>query len=112
MVSSYSLFNNFVSLSQPSTVVDDGESLSFYAFGRKHKYTWDKIRYIRIKEFYGRKIYLRIDNPSLTKGRYWVKTSMYNDGDELYEKLSSLEKELHPEQLKFRTPIKVKKDRS
>ncbi|MBB6217420.1 hypothetical protein HNQ80_003539 [Anaerosolibacter carboniphilus] len=109
MVSVYGLFNNFISLSQPSSIVDDGESLEFHAFGRKHRYEWRKIQYIRIKEFYNRKLYIRIDNPGLFRGRYWIKTSMYDDGDELYEKLSALERKLHPEQLKFRTGMEVKK---
>lgn len=109
VITVYGLFNNIAALSNPSIITDDGKEIRFYSFGRYHTYSLDKIQYIRIKEFYGRKMYLRIDNHSLFKGRYWIKTIMYNDRDELYEKFTSLERKLHPNLLKFRTKISNEK---
>lgn len=103
IITVYGLFNNIISLSNPSKIIDNGKEIKFFSFGRVHTYSWEKVKYIRVREFYGRKIYLRIDNPSLIKGRYWIKTAMYNDGHELYEKFKELERELHPNLLKFRT---------
>lgn len=102
VVTVYGIFNNVISLSNPSKIIDNEEYIEFYSFGRKHRFYWNNIKYIRIKEFNNKKIYLRIGNPGLLKGRYWIKTSMYDDGNEIYEKLTELEKKLHPNLIKFR----------
>lgn len=101
IVTVYGLYNNLISLSNPNKIFDDDKKVSFYAFGRTHSYLWDDIKYARVKEFYGRKIYLRLDSHNSVKGRYWIKTAMYNDGDELYQKFTELERKLHPNLLKF-----------
>ncbi len=98
----YGIFNNLVSLSNPKRIIDEEKEIKFFAFGKFHSYKWEEIKYIRIKEFYNKRIYLRIDNPKLTSGRYWIKTKMYNKGEELYIKLKELEKQIHPELLQFR----------
>ncbi|MCG8485176.1 MAG: hypothetical protein MJA31_17825 [Clostridia bacterium] len=97
VITIYGLYNNCLSLSTPQVIIDDDKKLEFSAFGRAHSYLWYDIKQIRVKEFYGKKIYVRLDN----KGRYWIKSSMYNNGDELYQKFTELERKLHPNLLKF-----------
>ncbi|MBU5439104.1 hypothetical protein KQI42_13860 [Tissierella sp. MSJ-40] len=97
----YGINNTFISISYPKKIIDDGEKIEFYAFGRSHSYYWKEIKSLRIKEFYGGKLYLRVGNSNAFKGRYWVKTSMFNDGIDLYNKFKDAEKRLHPDLLKF-----------
>ncbi len=98
----YGISNNLISVSNPKMIIDDGKQIKFYSFGRTHEYEWEQIKRIRIKEFYNKKIYLRIDNPGLLKGRYWIKSAMYNNGEELYIKLKNLEEKLHQDTMEFR----------
>jgi len=98
----YGINNTFIALSHPKTIVIDKEGIEFHSFGRVHSYSWARLDYFMVKEFSARKLYLRIENPKLFKGRYWIKTNMYNDSDELYLKINKEEKRIHPNLLKFK----------
>lgn len=102
IVTTYSSLNTVVSLSQPNLIIDDGKKIEFHAFGRSHSYYWEELKFLRIKELNKTNIYLRVGNYNVLKGRYWIKTERFSDGDEMNKKLRDMEKKLHPELLKFR----------
>lgn len=102
IISMYGVFNTFISLSNPKTVNISEENIEFESFGKVHKYEKSDISSISIREFYDRKMYIRINKGGVMKGRYWIKTALFNDSNELYKEFNDLERYLHPNALKFR----------
>lgn len=103
IVSLYTVWETFISLSNPGKVVIDAESITFCAYGREHRYLWSEIERFRVKEFTGaRKLFVRINNASIFKGRYWVNCYYFNDTDLLYKFIVDRECLIHPTSLKAR----------
>lgn len=102
IISAYGVFNTFISISNPKMVVIDNGDIEFYAFRKVHKYKKEEITSMSIRGFHDKKMYLRINNGGLLRGRYWIKSSLFNDSRELYNALSDIERQLHPNALKFR----------
>lgn len=97
----YIIWEDFISLSNPKTVTITDDSITFGAFGKFHTYKWNEIKKFQIKEFISsRKMYIRINNAGLLRGRYWVNCYFMNDCDELYMWLRDKEYELDPNSLK------------
>lgn len=102
VAATYGVFNNFISLSTPNKIEINENIIVFSAFGRKHEYRWEEITSLKIKELADKKMYIRINDGSLLRGRYWIKTRMYNDSDKLFNFFRKKEEELHPDSIKFR----------
>lgn len=97
----YIIWEDFISLSNPKTVTITDDSITFGAFGKFHTYKWSEIKKFQIKEFISsRKMYIRINEAGLFKGRYWVNCYFMNDCDEIYMYLRDKEYELNPNSLK------------
>ena len=97
----YIIWEDFISLSNPKTVTITDDSITFGAFGKFHTYKWSEIKRFTIKEFISsRKMYIRINDAGLLKGRYWVNCYFMNDCDEIYMWLRDKEYELDPNSLK------------
>jgi hypothetical protein len=92
------------------------------SFNRTDDYHLSQLKSFKIREFpTAGKMYLRMDGGGLLKGRYWLNTKNYNDGQELFRLLLDMEYEKHPESLKARarrvnteynTKVKKKKEAS
>jgi hypothetical protein len=90
------LFEIFA-LNQPAKITDDGEQISFYAYGRAHHFKWADLTYLKIKRFpLTSKVHLRIGRNNVLKGRYWFFPKELSNGQELMDKLSEWEQKLHP----------------
>ncbi|MPW26992.1 hypothetical protein GC105_14500 [Alkalibaculum sp. M08DMB] len=101
-VSIYTLFNTLISLSYPSKIVDTGSEYQFHAFGRKHVFKKKDIENIKIRELAATRMYIRINNGSILRGRFWIKYSFYSNGEEFNDNIHALEKELNPKSLKYK----------
>ena len=107
----YIIWEDFVSISNPSEVTITDESITFGAFGRKHTFLWSEIKLFTIKEFVSsRKMFIRINDAGLLKGRYWVNCYFFVDGEELYMWLRDKEYALHPNSLKAQARRSNEKD--
>lgn len=103
IVSTYTVWETFISLSNPSQVVVSDEKIIFRAYGREHEYRWDEITRFRAKEFTGaRKIFLRINKAGILRGRYWLHCYYFNDTEELYQMIVDQENRIHPDSIKAR----------
>ncbi|HBF0730251.1 TPA: hypothetical protein KNO10_003450 [Clostridioides difficile] len=102
IVCTYGIFNTFISSSNPKKIIIDSKCIHFTSFMTTHKYEIKGIEKIRIREFYNKKIYLKINDGNLFKGRYWIRTNMFNNSIELYSYFIELEECLYPDSLKFR----------
>lgn len=101
VVALYTVWNTFVSKSTPEKVVWDEEGITLSAFNRDDYYAWNEIKQLRIREFpKARKMYVRFDNAGIFKGRYWLQTGQFSDGEELFSKMLNKEMELNPNSLK------------
>lgn len=93
------LLSSLVALNQPDKITDDEEIISFYGFGREHRYRWADIKFLKVKEFiFTDRILLRIGEPRVLGGRYWMNVDSLENGKQLLEKLKSYEIRLHPEE--------------
>ncbi len=103
LVAGYSSWNTFISGSNPSKVILEEDGISFLSYGRVDRYDFDKITSFRAKDFRGSgKIFLRVNNSGMLKGRYWIHTAQFNDGEELFLYLLKLEYKTHPTSIKAR----------
>ena len=103
LVAFYAVWNTFISLSNPSKVILEEDGISFVSYGKTFKYLFDEIKIFMAKDFRGSgKIFLRINDHSMLKGRYWVHTREFNDSDELFLYLLKLEYKTHPDSIKSR----------
>lgn len=108
LVCIYQCYNTFVSISNPETVTLSAEEMSFSAYGTTHSFRLKEITELRIREVdQHKKMYLRINEPTLRRGRYWINCGKMEGGQELWDKLVYLEYRIDPGQLKFRarTPV-------
>jgi len=103
LVAGYTAFNYFVAKSTPSIVKINDKAISFYAFGREDTYPLKGLKQLTIREFPSNlKMYIRIGDYGLYKGRYWVQGKMFEDGKEMFRKLLDIEYKLFPNTLKAR----------
>lgn len=97
----YTVWNSFVSLSNPEKVMIGDDFISFSAYGREHKYMFHEVEQFKIREFPSAgKMFIRINRSNVFKGRYWLQTKQIEDGRELFMRLLDMEYEMHPESLK------------
>lgn len=122
IVAFYSFWNALVARVTPKEVDVTGDTLMLRSFNRTDDYHLSQLKSFKIREFpTAGKMYLRMDGGGLLKGRYWLNTKNYNDGQELFRLLLDMEYEKHPESLKARarrvnteynTKVKKKKEAS
>ena len=122
IVAFYSFWNALVARVTPKEVDVTGDTLMLRSLNRTDDYHLSQIKSFKIREFpTAGKMYLRMDGGGLLKGRYWLNTKNYNDGQELFRLLLDMEYEKHPESLKARarrvnteynTKVKKKKEAS
>ena len=99
----YQVWNTFVAIANPQTVEIDDEAIAFSAWGRTDRYAWTDVTSFRVREFPSAgKIYIRINNSGLLRGRYWLQTRVMTDGRELFQRICDLEYKIHPDTLKAR----------
>lgn len=97
----YTLITNFISISYPEKIVIDNNEISFSAFNKTHVYSRKELKAFKIKEQQiACKMYIRVNKPSLFKGRYWIDLKAYNDYKDLGKNLLEIEEIVHPNSLK------------
>ena len=97
----YQVWNVLVSAAYPHHVIVDDESISFCLYNRCDRYVVDEITdlHVRANVRNGR-LFIRIDNPTIFRGRYWVNTQDFTDGRELFDYVVDLECKVNPEGLR------------
>ena len=101
----YQVWNTFVSLSNPEKVVvdEDAGTITFSGYGRSDTYVVSELTTFLVRPFPSSgKTYVRVNDHSLVRGRYWVPTKMFNDSRELFDYLCDLEYRVHPDSIKAR----------
>lgn len=101
IVCAYTYWETYVSLSNPQDIVIDDKSITFSGCGKVHTYNWKEIKNFRVKEFYSNhKVFVRINEAGIFKGRYWVACDNFNDTEELFQFFLDKEYALHPTSMK------------
>lgn len=99
----YQVWNVLVSAAYPHHVIIDDESISFCWRNRQDRYVLDEITEFRARaNVRNGRIFLRINNPTIFRGRYWMGTQDFTDGHELFKYIDELECNVHPDGLKAR----------
>lgn len=103
----YTVTTNFIAISYPKKIVISSNEISFSAFNKSHVYSRKELKSFKIKEQQmAGKMYIRVNKPSLFRGRYWIDLKAYNDYKELGKILLEIEETIHPNSLK----AKIKKN--
>lgn len=90
-------FDYVVALSHTQMVTIDDNQISFQSLGRVHTYAWDDIVRINIRPVsLNKRIYVRINDASILKGRYWLHLDFMENGQELRDYLEALMESRHP----------------
>lgn len=101
IVALYTVWNTFVSKSTPEKIVWADDGITFSSFNRDDYYAWNDVKQLRIREFpKAGKMYVRFNNANIFRGRYWLQTRRFSDGNELFNKMLSKEFEINPNSLK------------
>lgn len=101
IVSAYSVWNTFISFSNPEKVILKVDSISFSSYGHTHEYNLCDIKSFRVKEFrMAQKQFITINGGEFLKGRYWIHCNEFENGKELYKKIVDIELKIHPKSLK------------
>lgn len=101
IVSGYFVWETFISIANPSKVEIDKKGITFSAYGKSHHYDWSEVRRFRCKPLAsGTKMFVRINEAGIFRGRYWVNCYYYSEGTELFKFLFNKEIEVDPEGLK------------
>jgi hypothetical protein len=102
----YTIITNFIAVAYPEKIVIDNNQITFSAFNKSCAYLKSDIKSFKIKEQkLAGKMYIRVNNPSLFKGRYWIELKAYNDYKELEETLLKVEAVIHPNSLKQKIKV-------
>ena len=97
----YTIWNSFVSKVHPEKIVIKENEIVFESFNSKAKYHIDGSDRFQLREFPSSgKLYLRIGNEQLQKGRYWINNKNYNNGKELFQLFRDLDYKINPDSLK------------
>lgn len=97
----YTMWNSFVSKVHPEKIVIKENEILFESFNSKDRYYIDGTDRFQLREFPSSgKLYLRIGNAQLQKGRYWINTKNYNNGKELFQLFRDLDYKINPDSLK------------
>lgn len=103
VVAAYTVWNTFVSISNPEKIIIGEDYISFKAYGREDKYNFCDVTQFRIREFPSAgKMFIRVNQSNLLKGRYWVHTRQIEEGKELFRRLLDMEYDMHPDTIKAR----------
>lgn len=101
IVSIYTMWNSFVSKVHPEKIVIKENEMIFESFNSKDRYYIDGTDRFQLREFPSSgKLYLRIGNAQIQKGRYWINTKNYNNGKELFQLFRDLDYKINPDSLK------------
>lgn len=110
VVAGYTVWNTFVAVGNPQKVSISDDFVSFSAYGRTDIFELCELSRFMIREFPSAgKMYIRVNQAGLFKGRYWLYTMMFNDGKELFQRMLEIERNIHPDSLKtqaYRTSVK------
>lgn len=96
----YSIWNTFISISNPSEIMIDEKTIEFCAYGRSHKYEVDQIKNYHMRPLAGNtRIYMTFDNGRILKGRYWIRLCEFSEEKELEYFFYDLEAKINPDSL-------------
>lgn len=96
----YNVWNEFVSLSNPSQIDIDEDLLTFRVYKSYHTYKINEIQNFSMRMTAGNtSIYMNINKGGLLKGRYWVRVSEFEDEKELVEYFYDLDEKINPDSM-------------
>lgn len=101
LITCYTLWNMFISNSNPKIVKISEEFICFQSFYREDIYYFKEINNLRIREFPSAgKMFIRVNEAKFIKGRYWISTKSFNNGKDLFNSLLDIEYHMFPDTLK------------
>ena len=99
----YQFWNLVVSHAYPQHVYVDDDSITFELWGRENRYDLAELQEFHVRSnAQNGKTFVRAGQTNIFKGRYWIATKKYTDGDALFETLDAIEIAVHPDSLKAR----------
>lgn len=103
MISFYSVTNNFIYKANSSRVEIGEDIITFESYNKKKSYRISQLKSFRTNGMTStKKVYIRLRDMDNNRGRYWIHTRSFDNGDELYNELMKIEEEKHPNSLKAR----------
>ena len=101
LASCYELFNIYIAGVKPLEIDLDSHRFILRGYRKEDIYEIQDLKYMITKELANKKLYLRINQYSLFRGRYWIDTKSYENSENLYLNIMELERLICPNQLKY-----------
>lgn len=97
----YQVWNTYVARCYSHSVTLSDDEIGFELFGKTQSYKLAELQEFRVREYPSSgKMYLRVGDHNAFRGRFWLSTKVFSDGEELFSRLRDLEYEIHPDTLK------------
>ena len=101
LASCYELFNIYIAGVKPLEIDLDSHRFILRGYRKEDIYEIQDLKYMMTQELANKKLYLRINQYSLFRGRYWIDTKSYENSENLYLNIMELERLICPNQLKY-----------
>lgn len=103
VLSLYTVWNTFVVKTNPSEIEITDDTIVFSSYKQNRTYPIDELYSFKVREYPSSgKMYIRVNKSSLLKGRYWIESKSFNEGNELFQRILEIEREIHPASIKTR----------
>lgn len=101
IVAFYQTWNTFIARCYSHSVTIGDDEISFELFGRSQTYKISELKEFQIRGgSRGGKMYVRVGKHNALRGRFWISTDVYEDGEELASRLIEIENAVDPDSLR------------
>lgn len=100
IVAAYQVWNTFIAGCYPHSITIGDDKVSVEVFGKTTNYTIDAPADYSIRGTSGGKMYVRMGDHNALRGRYWIPTNVFEDGEELASRLLEIEERIAPDSLR------------
>lgn len=100
LVAAYQVWNTFIAGCYPHSITVGDDRISVEVFGKSKSYIIDELADYSIRGGSGGKMYVRMGDHNALRGRYWIPTNVFGDGEELASRLLEIEERVAPDSLR------------
>lgn len=103
VAAAYLCHNTFIAKCYVKSVIYSEEQnvINFESMGKETAIDLNSIKEFKVREYPSSgKMYIRVEGHNILRGRYWINSSSFTNGRQLFDLIRNIEYQIHPESLK------------